>query len=266
MRKIAILYICTGQYDVFWKDFFISYEKRFLSKCEKHYYVFTDSKNLYRRDHERVHVVFQKSLGWPNNTLMRYHMFDRIKEDLYQYDQIFFMNANCLCVDDITEEEFCVPHGLLVVQHPGFFDKPRRMFTYDHNPRSTAYISDTEGQFYICGGINGGKAEDYLNAIGIMKDNIDIDINNHVVALWHDESHINRYIIDHSDYTMLSPSYCCPEGWDIPFLPKILVRDKTKWIDVKRAKREKFEFITRILRKLKRLSYEKKAIVNKSIS
>lgn len=29
MNKVAVLYICTGKYDVFWKDFYISYEKYF---------------------------------------------------------------------------------------------------------------------------------------------------------------------------------------------------------------------------------------------
>lgn len=43
MNKVAVLYICTGKYDVFWKDFYISYEKYFLPDCEKHYYVFTDA-------------------------------------------------------------------------------------------------------------------------------------------------------------------------------------------------------------------------------
>lgn len=35
-EKIAILYIALGRYGVFWKDFYRSCEKYFLSDCKKH--------------------------------------------------------------------------------------------------------------------------------------------------------------------------------------------------------------------------------------
>lgn len=237
MNKIAILYICTGQYSIFWKDFYDSYEKLFLPDSHKEYFVFTDAHNIYQENNKKVHLIYQKSLGWPDNTLMRYHMFCRIKDNLQKFDFVYFMNANCLCVDYISETEFCNINELLVVQHPGFYNKSNIEFTYDRNPKSTAYIPIGEGQFYICGGINGGKTNMFISAIETMKKNIDADYKNNVIALWHDESHINRYIIDHPNYTMLSPSYCYPEGWVLPFKPKIIVRDKSKILNVNKIKR-----------------------------
>lgn len=45
-EKIAILYIALGRYGVFWKDFYRSCEKYFLSDCKKTYFLWTDNKKL----------------------------------------------------------------------------------------------------------------------------------------------------------------------------------------------------------------------------
>lgn len=251
-NKIAILYICTGKYDVFWKDFYESYEAKFLPNSEKHYFVFTDKDILYK-DNANVTVTYQESLGWPGNTLMRFHIFKKVYEELKQYDYIFFMNANCECVSEITEEEFLNPEGLTVVKHPGFFNKSNKEFTYDRNPKSTAYVPEGQGEYYVCGGINGGTSKRFLKLIDDLSERIDKDNSNDIIALWHDESQINRYIIDtdQSEYKVMSPSYCYPEGWDIPFDPKIVVREKSKWIDVEAVK-DTSSGLRKVYRKIKR--------------
>lgn len=254
VKRVAILYICTGKYDVFWREFFESYEENFLPNSLIEYFVFTDAEELYgEKQCNRIHKIYQQQLGWPNATLMRYHMFESIANQLEIFDYIFFMNANCKCVSKIEEKDFLpVEKDILVVQHPGEYNKKPDRFSYDRNSKSTAYIPKGTGQYYICGGINGGKAEAYLQLIKELKKNIDIDNNNQVIAKWHDESHINRYIIDHDNWIMLSPSYCYAEGWNIPFEPKILVREKSKYIDANAMKFGKFfSFLRTIIRKLK---------------
>lgn len=238
MAKVAILYICTGRYDVFWKDFYESYEKLFLPRSLKDYFVFTDAKQLIYKDRDNVHVIFQESLGWPDNTLMRYHMFLGIREQLETYDYIYFMNANCQCMTEITEEEFLPKQDkpLIVVQHPSFYADGNEKFTYDRNPKSTAYIPMGEGKVYVCGGVNGGTAEAFLAMSEEIAKNVDIDKRNKVIALWHDESHINRYIVSHDQYIMQTPAYCYPEGKELPFEMKILIREKAKWINVEQVK------------------------------
>lgn len=237
MKTVAILYICTGKYDVFWKDFYLSYEQFFLNNCKKDYYVFTDAKKLDFEENENVHKIFQKSLGWPDNTLLRFHIFSQCFEELSNYDYIFFMNANCQCVSNISEEEFLPQkEDLLVVKHPGFFDKKNYEYTYDRNPKSLAYVAEGQGKYYICGGVNGGKSAAYINLMKTLKDNIEIDRELGIVALWHDESHINKYIISNSNYRILSPSFCFPEDSNLPFEEKIRIREKKKWIDVDTVK------------------------------
>lgn len=251
MNTVAILYICTGKYDVFWKEFFESYEEKFLPDSIKEYFVFTDADCLFGEDKcDRIHKIYQKRLGWPYDTLMRYDMFNSISEQLRVFDYIFFMNANCKCVSLITEDEFLPKEkDILVVQHPGEYNKKPKRYSYDRNPQSTAYIPKGEGTYYICGGINGGKADAYLSLVRELKENIDIDLSKNVIAKWHDESHINHYIYVHDNWEMLSPSYCYAEDWSLPFEPKILVREKSRYID---ANAMKFGKAASTLRKIVR--------------
>lgn len=230
MSKIAILYICTGKYDVFWEGFYKSSEKYFLKNIEKHYYVFTDSKQLYDQNrNDKIHKVYQENLGWPNNTLMRFNMFSKVTNELKAYDYIFFMNANLLFVAEVGEEFLIKDKDLLVVKHPYYYNKHRSEFTYDNNVESLAYIRDNEGDIYIAGGLNGGKTTAFLKLIETLRVNIEKDLENGVIALWHDESHINRYIINRNDIHVLGPEYLYPEGKEFPFKPKIIIRDKNIW-------------------------------------
>ena len=83
--RIGILYICTGKYDIFWKDFYLSAERYFMQDQSFiiEYYVFTDSPKLYDEENNKhIHRIKQKNLGWPDNTLKRFHIFLRIKEQL----------------------------------------------------------------------------------------------------------------------------------------------------------------------------------------
>jgi hypothetical protein len=230
MNKVAILYICTGKYDVFWEKFFLSCEKYFLNNCEKHYYVFTDAEDIYLEEKcSRIHRIYQENLGWPGNTLKRFEIFYKIKDELEHYDYIFFMNANLLFVDEVNEEFLPIKEELLVVKHPGYFDKSRTEFTYEDNPDSLAYISEEEGEYYIAGGLNGGKATAYIKLIETLKMNIEEDLKHDIIAKWHDESHINRYILGRNDVKIIGPEYLYPEGLNLPVQAKVVIRDKRKW-------------------------------------
>lgn len=225
--KIALLYICTGLYDVFWEDFHRSVEAYFLPQAEKNYYVFTDSSKIAESD--RVHVVPQERLPWPYATLFRFKMFNRITEALRPYDYLFFANANLLMEDTIGDEILPENEGLCAVSHPGYWAvKDPALFTYERNPASTAYIPRGEGTRYFMGGFNGGKVSAYLEMSRELEASIDQDLGMGIIAVWHDESHLNRYLKDRSPL-VLDPGYGYPEGASLPFSPKILIRDKNKF-------------------------------------
>lgn len=232
--RIGILYICTGKYDVFWKEFYLSAERYFMQNrsCILEYYVFTDSRQLFgENSNTHIHRIKQENLGWPNNTLMRFHIFLRIKEQLIrETDFLFFFNANLLFEHPINEE--ILPptnsNGLIGTAHPGFYDSAPTTFTYERRSTSTAYIPEGEGVNYYAGGFSGGRTDAYLELCQTIQAWVDKDIANQIIPIWHDESLINKYFLNHPPAITLPPSYLYPEGWSIPFKPLILIRDKNK--------------------------------------
>ena len=86
---------------------------------------------------------------------------------------------------------------------------------------------------YYAGGFNGGKPKHFLKMSKTIVNNIEKDFENNLIAVWHDESHMNRYLLNNPPTVELTPSYCYPEavehnptGWNVPFEPKILALDK----------------------------------------
>lgn len=228
--SIAVLYICTGKYDVFWSDFYTSSEEHFCNSEEKHYFVFTDSINII--DAHNVTVVCQDNLGWPFNTMYRYRNFLRIKDKLLDFDKVVFFNGNSLFIKDIKYEDFFGDNkDIVACIHPGFFNKPKESYTYENRVKSLAFISSK--YFYVQGAINGGSSHVFMEVCEELANNIDNDLENGIVAVWHDESHWNAYLNNNYELIkdmlhVLSPSYLYPEGWSIPFEPKIILRDKSK--------------------------------------
>lgn len=231
--KIGILYICTGKYEIFWEDFYFSCEKNFISGAEKHYFVFTDSPEIeFEKENKNIHRIYQKNLGWPDNTLKRYEMFLGIKERIQEMDFLFFFNSNLLFLEKITDDEFLPSEQqeLVGCLHPGFHNRPVQKFTYESNPMSKAYIDKKNGKYYFAGGINGGQTKSFIHAIEILNNNIKEDVKNNIVAKWHDESHWNWYLNNNIEKVKILPSsYLFPEGSSLPIKPIILIRDKRNY-------------------------------------
>lgn len=245
MAKVGILYICTGQYTVFWPEFYRSFRQKFLPGCDKTFFVFTDAESIEGENVGDVRRIPQPALDWPYSSLLRFRMFCGQREALREMDYLFFANANLVCLEPVTEAEFLPRTGrgeeLLVVQQPGFWNKRPIFCTYDRNPRCRAYVPYNCGRDYVSGGLNGGTAAAFLAMSEELARRTDDDLAHGQMARWHDESHLNRYIAeqDPARYRLLSPAYWYPEGWDLPFPEKIRVLDKNKRIDMAAVKGQK---------------------------
>lgn len=228
--KIAILYICTGRYTRFWEGFYRSCEQFFLPDVEKEYFVFTDDMKLCREDN--VHLIFKECQGFPKDSLFRFDMFLNVKNELERFDYIFFLNSNAEFRKVVTSAEILPDNetGLVGADWPGR-RKPAHwpmFFPYERNKRSTAYVPPRGKDFrYYMGGINGGTSKAYLAMIETLAANIRKDYEAGIVALVHDESHINKYFRLHKPKS-LSEEYCWPEEWPSDFSPKMVFRDKVR--------------------------------------
>lgn len=258
MEKVGILYICTGKYSVFWREFYSSVKKYFLPDAEKELFVWTDADEIFQdeKNDSSLHCFYQECEKWPYPTLNRFSFFLREEALLSKTDYLIFMNGNLRVDQEILSGEILPEkeEELFVTLHPGFYALPLEEFTYEDNPESLAYVKKGEGKHYFAGGFNGGRTEAYFRMIKTLHDRITEDLNNDIIAIWHDESHLNRYMIDQPEdkYRILCPSYLYPEGWSIPFEEKITVRNKDKYggHDFLRNERKGPDIIKKIKKRL----------------
>lgn len=212
MKKIAILYIATGQYIEYWKTFYEECEQYFLSNHIKSYFIWTDSQQIAHQEESHIHVIYQEQLNWPFPTLLRFQFFMQQREVLAEYDYIYFLNANISFLSAVGEEIFPTKEqGIMVALHPGLYNVPRERFTYEKRKRSRAYIPETKGKYYVMGGFNGGRADSFLSLIEELHKAIQYDLERGIIAVWHDESHLNKYIIDKNPL-IIQPPYVLAEN------------------------------------------------------
>lgn len=231
--NMAILYIGTGKYEVFWQGFFDSCEELFCNDANKHYFVFTDSTNI--KSNDKITVIYLDNLGWPFNALLRYRMLLRIEEQLRGFDYNIFFNGNCIFkekiyLDDIVGDK--KQYTLISAKHPGYYNKTSQEFPYEDRDTSLAKVNTPH--YYFAGAINGGVPEIFLNVIKEVANNIEQDLNNGIVSKWHEESHWNAYLNNNFprielSLKILSADYLYPQGWILPFKAKILLRDKNEF-------------------------------------
>lgn len=203
-KDIAVLYIMTNRYTVFWEDFYNSAEKNLLPHHNKHYFVFTDDEKTPLP--ENATRLKAKYKDFPDVTLKRYEMFLEIEDQLKKYDYVYFFNANALFLQPINEEIFpSKEQGLTVVHHPAFWQQIE-LATYERNEKSTAYVPYGKEKYYVQGSFNGGRVSAFMDLSKECAKNIQIDEKNNIIAVWHDESHLNKYILDKNPL-VLTPRY-----------------------------------------------------------
>ena len=188
--SIAILYICTGHYNIFFNGFYASCEKFFLPEAKKTYFVWTDDAHL-ADGLANVILYPKKCAGFPADSLFRLAM--------------------------------SIWPGRREAQHPMFYP-------YERNKKSLAYIAPFKHFYYYAGGfLNGGTSDAYLKMIKTLSYNIRDDYKRGIVAKVHDESHINAYLRYHPCKQLRGREICLPEEWiRSGEQPKIVLRDKVK--------------------------------------
>jgi histo-blood group ABO system transferase len=217
---IGLLIIATNKYVSFLQQLITSADSNFLLEQDVTYFIFTD-RDVDIISNRKVVFIKVEHKEWPWMTLGRYKIFTDNNNILSKMKYLYYCDVDMRFVDKVGSE---ILGDLVATQHPGYYN---RRGTPETNPASLACVYPYEDMQYFAGGFNGGKSEEFLKMSNKLSNNIDIDYSNGIIALWHDESHMNRYFIDNKPTIILDPSYCCNEGWiDCPFGRKLLALDK----------------------------------------
>jgi hypothetical protein len=212
--NISVLSIATGKYIDFIPDLIKSSEENFLKGHDKTYYIFTDKKSSIKIKGNNIVKIYQEKLGWPYDTMMRFHMFLSIKEKIEKSKFTFFLNANMEFKEEIGEE--ILPNleneFLVGVKHPGYFKLEKSYMPYERRKESNFFIEDSDNLngMYYQGCFNGGESKKWIEMCEILSRKIDGDLNSNIIPIWHDESALNWYFRN-LKIKNLDPEYSLPE-------------------------------------------------------
>jgi len=210
METICLFVIATAGYTAFAQKLIPSARKHLTPGYDRHFLVLTDSPSQLLATGVEGDVTCRPvtHLPWPAMTLRRYHILLANADFLCKFDHVYYCDADCLFQNDVDLAEL---GRLTAVIHAGYKGRHRRALPYEKRPASAACIGPHEGGVYFCGGFQGGMTASYLAAATQMAVAIDKDQSQGITAIWHDESHWNRYLIDNPPSTVLSPLFCWPE-------------------------------------------------------
>ena len=228
--RIAVLYICTGHYDVFWPEFYESAERYFYPEDHKEYFVFTDSKELIAN--KKIHAYYQAKTGWPYDTLLRYNWFCTIQDKLKDFDYCYFINANALflkCVDSsiIPYPSENLPY-VFSIHIRSYDDYDGQTFNPERNPASRAYIPEGMPCRAHSGGFWGGTSQAIIDMCCELRDRIAEDLSNNIIAIWHDQSHLIKYATEVPHYDVEKGLVVSEEYADLS-VAVMIYRDKTRY-------------------------------------
>ncbi len=243
---IGILTIATGKYTQFLTNLYASISHNFLKEHEITCYLFTDdiegAKSYIpktRLNHEFIEI---ERMGFPGDTLYRYRHFSKLdkiisERNLAEPDFLFYSDADMVVIADVGDEVLPLKDvGLVATAHPGFYmgrTPQHPLGTPETNPQSKAFISPSRYRpCYVAGGFNGGAYNAFLTMSKEISKNIDDDYSRGLIAVWHDESHLNEYVTrleNLENLKIMTPSYCFAQSYhpnEVGYPPKIVALDK----------------------------------------
>ena len=210
--RVHILYIATGKYISFWPIFYREASARLFPDAEKHYFLYTDSKEY--ESYENVTVVPTEHRPWPRPTLDRFRYMIDSYEQWKDADLVLFINANAIpCSPFFFNEVFPYAGSLVACVHPC----AGRIFStcsLETRKECRAYVC--ENTPYVCGGFQGGHPASWLEACRTMQEWTEADEQNGITPVWHDESYWNKYCLMYKERVKLlgwPTLYTEPHPW-----------------------------------------------------
>ncbi|XP_072331881.1 N-acetyllactosaminide alpha-1,3-galactosyltransferase-like isoform X2 [Scyliorhinus torazame] len=227
---IGMTVFAVGRYiDRFLKDFLETAEQHFMRGQRVIYYVLVDNVSkvpALKLSPERTMTVLHvpKFSRWQDISMMRMEQISTLIQERIRHEvtYLFCLDVDLLFVGHFGPEAL----GDLVAQlQAGVYPNAPKSFTFEQRPQSAAYIAPGQGDYYYHAALFGGRPELVYNLTRACMAGVSKDKVTGIEAVWHEESHLNRYFLDHKPTKLLSHEFC----WDRT--PRSYIKlPRIKWI------------------------------------
>ncbi|XP_041068289.1 N-acetyllactosaminide alpha-1,3-galactosyltransferase-like [Carcharodon carcharias] len=233
---IGLTVFAIGRYlDRYLKDFLESAEQHFMKGHRVIYYVMVDVASkvpALKMPSEWTMIVIQvpKQSRWQDISMMRMYQINDFIQDRVQFqvthlfcfdvDQVFVVRFGVEALADsviqILKNIKTGSCGRKIHRGDEVSDSPGDnglMFSGGVMVQGEVggSVCENKGDFYYHAAVFGGRPDLVLNLTRTCLEGIIRNKSKKIEAVWHDESHLNRYFLDHKPAKLLSPEYC----WDL---------------------------------------------------
>jgi hypothetical protein len=162
-------------------------------------------KNYGRISFVKNHIEHEP---WPSTTLKRFEYFLISRDCILQSDFSFYIDVDSVFIKKITND-ILINRGMIGTIHPCLSNGPG---TPERNHNSRAFISPDSINRYFCGGFFGGTSREFIDAAEVISTWIKDDLSRNVMAIWHDESHLNKYFFVNPPMLVLDVPFAVAEN------------------------------------------------------
>uniref|UniRef100_A0A452UVW2 Histo-blood group ABO system transferase n=1 Tax=Ursus maritimus TaxID=29073 RepID=A0A452UVW2_URSMA len=208
---IGLIVFPTEKYFLYLRAFLETAEMYFMVGHRVNYYVFTDKPEYVphlnvRNGRQIIILKIQSYARWQDISMHRMEMLSTFSRQRFQreVDYLVCADVDMRLSDHVGVEVLSSLFGTL---HVGYYGLNRADFPYERRPQSQAHIPEDEGDFYYIGALFGGSVSEVARLTEACHRAIMVDQANHIEAIWHDESHLNKYFLYHKPSKVLSPEY-----------------------------------------------------------
>ena len=212
MKTINILVLASGaRHSAFAKKMIVSVEKYFCVDIRKKFIIFTDDPKSFMGFADST-IVKIDYLPKPLVTLMRFHYFLRVRDLIEDGDLVYYVDSDMEVVKNINIQEIQPKkeNQYVVVRHPWAVSE-KNQWILCQNKESTAYLENAKVYYQGC--FYGAQKKYFYDLVEECNCNINKDLDNRLIAVWHDESHLNKYLHGKNVKT-LDYSYAMPLVFD----------------------------------------------------
>ncbi|XP_053549272.1 histo-blood group ABO system transferase [Bombina bombina] len=213
-KQIGLFVFAVKKYIVFLLPFLESAERHFMVGHMVKYYVFTDKVEDVKKPtlgKDRVLSVRKGDADkrWQDVSMRRMEVLSKLTQDpdLQDIDYLVCADVDMVFNDHVGVEML---GDLVATVHPALFLVEPENFPYERRPISAAAIPKGEGDFYYMAAFYGGKVQEIHKLTTACQKGIISDKEKNIEAAWQEESHLNKYLVDHKPTKVLSPEYI----WD----------------------------------------------------
>lgn len=204
--KIGLVTVATGEYGKFLGPLFSSAAQHFVPHCDRSFFALTDAAE--RSIPAGVTACPVSNLTWPGPTLVRYHLLLQNAATFSNLDYLFIVDADVIFRENIGEE---ILSEIVAVTHYRLGGLATKVLPYERRRYSAACVGWEEGDRYFSGAFVGGKVDRFLALAHNIVKLVSEDSKRHFSAVWHDESYLNRVLIDAPPTKILPDNFLGPQ-------------------------------------------------------